>query len=249
MTIKILGCGPSSGVPSILGWGDCDPQDARNRRTRSSAIVEINQRVILIDASPDLYAQLIREGIKRVDAVILSHFHADHVAGLVDVFFLSRFLGVKVPVVSDTKTITYLRRAFGFAFDVPNFGFVPHIVAYGGQDILGIEMDFFPLVHGDVQTIGVRFGNVAYCIDVSDFTPRAQKVLHGVEKLILPGRSFSSTKAHMSIHDAIQWCEKLCVRQGYLTNLGSGIDYVEVSKILPSTVSLCVDGQMVNGVM
>lgn len=246
--LKILGCGASSGVPSLLGWGKCDPTNPKNRRTRSSALLEVNNRRFLIDASPDVYTQFRRENLENIDAIILSHMHLDHTSGLVDMFFLSRLLERKIPIFSDTRTITCLKKSFAFAFDGA-CGFVPHIISYGGQDVLGVILDFFPLEHGEVMSIGVRCGNIAYTIDAAAMTDRARKVLTGVEKLVLPGRSFVGSKAHMSIDTALQWCESLGVKEGFLTNMNNTIDYEAVSKIMPSGVSLCFDGMTIEGAL
>lgn len=245
--LKILGCGASSGVPTLMGWGDCNPQQPRNRRTRASALLEINNCKILIDASPDVYTQFSREEIRVIDAVVLSHFHADHTAGLVDIFFLSRLMGRKLPLFADTKTITYLKRAFAFAFEGDDKGFSPHVMAYGGQDILGVLVDFFPLEHGKVQSMGVRVGNLAYTIDVSAFTQKAECVLAGVEKIVVPARSFAGSHAHMGLSDALDVCARLSARECFLTNMSAGLDYDSVSAMLPHNVSLCFDGQVIQG--
>ena len=246
--LKILGCGSSAGVPTLVGWGQCDPTNPKNRRTRASALLEVNNYRFLIDASPDVYIQFRRENIQSIDAIILTHFHMDHTAGLVDLFFLSRLLERKIPLLADTKTITTLKKSLGFVFDYENQGFFPHVVAYGGQDVLGVMLEFFPLEHGDVQSVGVRCGNVAYTVDTSAPTKQAYKALAGVERLVVPGRSFSGSYAHMSIDRAVQWCKSLGVREGFLTNMGCGVDYDAVSQMVPAGVSLCFDGMVIEGV-
>jgi phosphoribosyl 1,2-cyclic phosphate phosphodiesterase len=261
MTLKftILGCGSSGGVPRpALGWGDCDPNNPKNRRRRTSLLVE--QRApqtegitrLLVDTSPDLREQLIDAGVDWLDGVLYTHEHADHTHGIDDL----RALFIKwrrlVDVYFDVHTATVLRARFGYCFQSPPGSEYPPILCEhflsAGQPVTvegkGGAITALPVLqaHGDMPSLGFRFGNVGYSCDLSDLPPASTAALTGLDVWIVDALRYRPHPSHFSLADALRWIERLKPQRAILTNLHADLDYDVLRKELPSNIEPAYDG-------
>lgn len=254
--VTLLGTGGSAGVPMLGGpdghgdWGACDPNEPRNRRTRSSAVIEHAGARLLIDASPDLRAQLLACGIARVDALLITHAHADHIAGLDDLRGLNRALGGPLPLFATAETLAELRRRFDYAFapwDGVNFIrpiLAPCVISPGDCfSAGGVPVRVFEQDHGFMTTLGVRVGRFAYCTDVVTLDETALAVLAGIEAWTVdcfqhaPGH-----RTHAWVGRVIEWATRLRVGRTVLTHMGHEMDWDELCRALPLGIEPGHDG-------
>ncbi len=249
--ITVLGCGPSPGVPLIgNNWGKCDPQNPKNRRTRSSILLETEGKKLLIDSSPDLRQQLLRENIDWIDAVLYTHEHADHCHGINDLFFLGRSRGKSIPVYADPGTLKELKKSFYYMFPAKeNEGayykpcLVPHEITGGEVTLFDkIVVQHFEQDHGFSKTYGFRFGEFAYSTDLTALPEHSWAALEGVTTWIVSALRLEPHETHAHLDLALSWIERLKPKQAFLTHLGTELDYDTISKQLPENVHLCYDG-------
>ncbi len=187
MKVTVLGCGASWGVPAIgPDWGRCDPADPRNRRRRCSVLVESRGAALLIDTSPDLREQLLDAGASRLDAVLLTHAHADHLHGIDDVRMVNRLIGKPIPLYANAATLAEAERRFGYALqpampDKPLYrpALVPHEIT-GPFTAAGLPVVPFAQDHGHMTTLGFRIGALGYSTDVTALDDAAFAALSGV---------------------------------------------------------------------
>ncbi len=259
MTLKftILGCGSSGGVPRpALGWGDCDPNDPKNRRRRTSLLVERHDQGgvtrVLVDTPPDLREQLIDAEVDRLDGVLYTHEHADHTHGVDDLrayFIKQRQL---IDVYFDAYTAQTMRDRFGYCFETPPGSEYPPILRAHtltpGQPIRvqgqGGAIAALPIrqEHGDIASFGFRFGNLAYSCDLSDIPPESVAALSALEVWIVDALRYRPHPSHFSLADALGWIERLKPRRAILTNLHADLDYQELRGKLPANVEPAFDG-------
>jgi phosphoribosyl 1,2-cyclic phosphate phosphodiesterase len=259
MTLRftILGCGSSGGVPRpALGWGVCDPNNPKNRRRRTSLLVERRGpdgvTRVLIDTSPDLREQLLDAEVDWVDAVLFTHEHADHTHGIDDLrgLFINR--RKRVPVYLDERTSQLMNARFGYCFASPPGSDYPPIVRENrlepGQ-ALTIEGQGGPITalpvlqeHGDIPSLGFRFERVAYSCDLSGLPANSAKALGGLDVWILDALRDKPHPSHLSVSEALAWIERLKPRRAILTNLHSELDYEELRGRLPPNVEPAFDG-------
>ena len=259
MTLKftILGCGSSGGVHRpALGWGDCDPHNPKNRRRRTSLLVERRDgdRVtrVLVDTSPDLREQMLDAEVDWLDAVVYTHEHADHTHGIDDLraFFLKRHR--RVDVYLDKATSASMRAKFGYCFASPPGSDYPPIVTEhrltAGSPITvqgeGGPLAALPFLqeHGDIASLGFRFGSVAYSADVSGVPEDSLALLGGLDVWIVDALRYRPHPSHFSLDDALRWIERLKPRRAILTNLHTDLDYEVLRGKLPVHVVPAFDG-------
>jgi len=259
MTLKftILGCGSSGGVPRpALGWGDCDPKNPKNRRRRTSLLVERpgpgGTTRVLVDTSPDLREQLLDADVDWLDAVFYSHEHADHTHGIDDLraFFLKR--RQRVDVYLDEPTSASLRVKFGYCFASPPGSDYPpilteHRLAAGAPVTIegeGGAIEILPFLqqHGDIPSLGFRFGGLAYSCDLSDIPPESFAALANLDVWVLDALRYRPHPSHLSLDEALAWVERLKPRRAVLTNLHSDLDYEVLRGKLPVHVVPAFDG-------
>ena len=262
MTLRftILGCGSSGGVPRpALGWGDCDPANPKNRRRRTSLLVERlgpgGVTRVLVDTSPDLREQLLDAGANSLDGVFYSHEHADHTHGIDDlrVFFISQRR--LVDVYLDADTAKSVRTRFEYCFESPPGSDYPPIVREhrfaAGQPIAvegkGGPIAGLPILqaHGDTPSFGFRFGRVAYSCDLSGLPPASAAALAGLDVCILDALRYRPHPSHFSVADALGWIERLKPGRAILTNLHADLDYEKLRRELPPGVEPAFDGMTV----
>ncbi|HVY35305.1 MAG TPA: MBL fold metallo-hydrolase [Caulobacteraceae bacterium] len=255
----VLGCGSSGGVPRADGnWGACDPTEPRNRRSRCSLLARRKssqgppyETTVLVDTSPDLRLQAVAAGVRRVDAVLFTHEHADQAHGIDDLraFFLSSRR--KTPCFMDARTRAVLGRRFSYIFqggsgyppicdvvDLPGLG-QPWTIQGPSGDIPVIAFD---QDHGDIRSVGYRFGDLAYSSDVVGLPPSAFEALKGVKVWIVDALRYAPHPTHASVDQALGWIDRVQPERAILTNLHVDLDYRELAARLPRGIEPAYDG-------
>ncbi|SCY82276.1 MBL fold metallo-hydrolase [Microvirga guangxiensis] len=262
MTFKltILGCGSSAGVPRVgVGWGACDPSNPKNRRRRCSVLVEqgsgTSTTAVLVDTTPDLRDQLLGADVRRLDGVLYTHEHADHTHGIDDLRPLVIAMRKRIPVYADRMTSELLQIRFGYCFKSPAGSSYPpildmrHLKAGTMTTISGpggpVEAMPFRLIHGDIDALGFRFGNVAYAPDVSLMPEGSLGYLEGLEVLVLDALRYTPHPTHFSITDALELIGKVKPKRAILTNLNTDLDYETLRRELPPQIEPAYDGLQV----
>jgi phosphoribosyl 1,2-cyclic phosphate phosphodiesterase len=249
LKIRILGCGTSSGVPRIGNdWGQCDPANPRNARTRSSVLISFNNYRILVDTSPDMRQQLLDAQISSVDAVIWTHDHADHCHGLDDLRQLSNIQRAPVLAYARQPVLDRLHRRFTYAFD-GNFGYPPLIEAQPLQDrqpmgkliVSAIEMP-----HGPVQASGLRFSaagkSIGYATDFSEFTEDMAVFFAGVDLFVIDALRRYPHPTHPHLAMTLAGLERCGVDRAVLVHMDNSMDYDDLFSELPDGVEPGFDG-------
>jgi phosphoribosyl 1,2-cyclic phosphate phosphodiesterase len=257
LRFTILGCGSSGGVPRpALGWGDCDPKNPKNRRRRTSLLVERRTGYgvtrVLVDTSPDLREQLLDAEVDWLDGVLFTHEHADHTHGIDDLRGLFIHRRKRVPVYLDDHTSEVMRARFGYCFASPPGSDYPPIVREHRivpAQPMTIEGEGGPLTalpilqdHGDIASLGFRFGPVAYSCDLKTLPPAGAEALGGLDVWIVDALRYKPHPSHFSVDEALDWIERLRPRRAILTNLHTDLDYDELRSRLPAHVEPAFDG-------
>lgn len=255
MRVTILGCGTSAGVPRPGGkdgngeWGAANPDDVRNRRRRSSILVQDKGKTILVDTSPDVRSQLLDAKVEKVDAVLWTHEHADQVHGIDDLRPYAIRQG-RVESWSDERTFGVLRRRFAYCFEAEGDGFYnpiyQHNIINGPFTAAGIDVVPFVQDHGSIPSVGFRFGPIAYANDVVELPEAAFEVLKGVEVLIVDAMRYRPHPTHAHLERALQWIDRLKPARAFLTNMHVDMDYAAVDRETPAHVHPCFDGLQVD---
>ena len=261
LSVTILGCGSSGGVPRPgAGWGVCDPSNPKNRRRRCSILVESTDARgttrLIVDTSPDLREQLIDAKVGHIDAVLISHDHADHTHGIDDMRALVIHMRRKVPVHADAHTAATLMQRFGYIFETPPGGSYPPILdmvpmrAGLPLAIQGagppIEVLPFAVEHGrGYEALGFRFGDLVYLPDVSRIPPEAWTVMTGADILILDCLRETPHPTHFHLAQSLATIAELKPRRAILTNLHNDLDFAQLSKRLPPGIEAAFDGMVV----
>lgn len=257
MKVTILGCGGSGGVPLADGtpggnWGVCDPGNPKNRRRRVSILVQSGDTAVLVDASPDLRAQLLDAQVSRLDAVLFTHVHADHCHGLDELRSLMRAGGAPIDAYMDAQTHRVLTLRFDYAFGSSRdpgslYGaiFDDHIV-HGPIDIGAIRAVPFTQGHGPETTLGFRFGPVAYSTDAVSLDEAAFETLRGVDVWIVDCLRDAPHPTHSHVAQTLQWIERLEPKRAILTHMNHQIDYEDLRRRCPAGVEPAYDGMIID---
>jgi phosphoribosyl 1,2-cyclic phosphate phosphodiesterase len=250
----LLGTGTSVGVPAIgCGCDVCRSLNPRNRRTRASAIVGLPGGNLLIDTSPDLRQQLLREQIGIVHAVLYTHEHADHVFGLDDLRLMQFHLGGPVPLYCEEKVEERIRKSYDYAFAPPadlHAGAVPQLafrrIGLEPFDVLGGHVTPIRLKHGPrFDVLGFRFGDIAYCTDVNAIADESMKLLTGLDVLILDALRPKGHATHFGLDEAIEVARALAPQHTYFTHMSHELEHDATNKALPPGMALAYDGQRI----
>jgi phosphoribosyl 1,2-cyclic phosphate phosphodiesterase len=261
MRFTILGCGSSMGVPRVgLGWGACDPNNPKNRRRRCSLLVEktaSNGGVtrLLVDTTPDLRDQLLDAGVEKLDGVLYTHEHADHTHGIDDL----RALFVKnrrpVEVYCDDVTSRRLHASFGYCFATPPGSQYPptlrehRLIAGQAVEITGEggAISVLPLLqeHGDIASLGFRFGSLAYSADIKALPPETLPLMAGLDVWVVDALRQSPHPSHMNLAESLDWIARVGAKRAVLTNLHSDLDYETLRAQLPPAVEPAFDGMQI----
>ncbi len=251
MRVTILGCGTSAGVPRPGGkggkgeWGAANPTDRRNRRRRCSILVQDQGKTILVDTSPDVRTQLLDAEVERVDAVIWTHHHADQVHGIDDLRPYALRQG-EIEAWLDRPTYEVLNRRFGYCFGTEKEGFYAPIyrtnLIEGPFQAGGLDVVPFEQSHGNVGSLGFRFGSIGYANDVVELPEEAFRSLAGVKVLIVDAMRYRPHPTHAHLERALEWIERIRPERAFLTNLHVDMDYAELDRQTPAHVQPCYDG-------
>ena len=253
MRVTFLGTGTSHGVPTIgCACAVCRSADPRDRRFRTSVYLEMNDGLrVLVDATPDLRSQALRFDVCRVDAMILTHAHADHVMGLDDVRSFNELNGHAMPIYGLASSLAAVTRMFAYAFDedASRGGGVPALRLYpiGGPFCLG-RQEVLPVLlpHGPWTVLGFRMGAFAYLTDCNGLPDEAQERLAGVEDLVIDALRHRPHPTHFTVAQAIATSRRIGARRTWLTHIAHDLGHAETTAALPAGVALAHDGLVVD---
>ncbi|THD43710.1 MAG: MBL fold metallo-hydrolase [Bradyrhizobium sp.] len=262
LTLTILGCGSSGGVPRVAqGWGACDPRNPRNARRRCSLLVEREsgqgRTTALVDTSPDLRAQLIDAEVSRLDGVLITHEHADHTHGIDDLRPIYMAMRRRLDIHVDEPTSRALRAKFAYVFETPpGSGYPPMATEKRltpGEPIViegpggPLRATGFAVEHGESAALGFRFGDVAYTPDLNGVPAQSQRWLEGLDLWIVDALRYAPHPSHWSLDETLAWIEKLKPRRAVLTNLHTDLDYETLRRRLPEGIEPAYDGMRLEG--
>ena len=271
LRVTVLGSGTSHGVPAIgCDCAVCHSSDPRDRRTRPSILIEIQEppadrsggadethavpeafaaavRSILVDTSTDLRMQALRHDVRRVDAILFTHSHADHVFGLDDVRRYNQIQKTAIPCYADAETVANLRQMFAYVFEPPRQqgGGIPQLSLFriAGPWILGgVEIVPVPLFHGRLPVLGFRIGSFAYLTDCNRIPEESWPLLHNVRTVIIDALRHRPHSTHFSVGEAIDVVARLGAERAYFTHICHDLPHAETCAQLPAGVELAYDG-------
>jgi phosphoribosyl 1,2-cyclic phosphate phosphodiesterase len=257
LTLTILGCGSSAGVPRpALGWGKCDPNNPKNRRRRCSLLAERisgnGTTRIVIDTSPDLREQLIDANVDHIDAVFLTHEHADQTHGIDDLRSVVLHQRRRIPVYFNQSTAKDIMARFSYCFVAPEGSDYPPILnrhsieAGESRTIEGkggsVTVSAFQVRHGHIPALGYRVGYAAYTPDLNDIPEESWSALENLELWIVDALRYAGHPSHFSVNDALSWIERFKPKRAIITNMHSDLDYEVLRQSLPAGVIPAYDG-------
>ena len=247
-TLTVLGSGTSMGVPTIgCSCAVCHSDDPRDRRTRPSVMIEYAGKVVLIDTTPDFHAQAIREQIQRVDAVLYTHTHADHILGLDDLRPLSYYHKPnKLPLYARPEAVEILRNMFRYIFDADyKFGGLAQVELKnldGPFELFGVRVQPVPVIHGDAEICGFRLGSMAYLTDFSEVPEASYPQLQGLDVLFLDALRHMPHPTHSTVENSLKVAARCQAKRVFFTHICHDLPHEETNKTLPENVRLSFDG-------
>ncbi len=260
MRTIILGSGGSTGVPGVgLGWGKCDPDNPKNRRSRPSILIEDDHTRILVDTSPDLREQLLRSDIRHLDAILMTHAHADHLHGIDDIRGVNRAMGAPIDLYADQHTLERIKQRFGYVLeplenlpeDTKPFYYKPVLTPHMIEPEMSFQIGSIPIQvmdqnHGRMNSLGFRYGDMAYNTDVKKLPDSAFETLSGVKTWIVGAPvTHPNHPTHVHLDGALEWIERVGPERAIITHLGLDIDFETIQKDLPDRVELAYDGMVI----
>lgn len=247
MNITFLGTGTSHGVPMIgCDCPVCASSDPHNTRTRSSVLVETGGPHILIDTTPELRIQALRENIRRIDAVLFTHAHADHIFGLDDVRRFNDMSGREMPCYGMPETLATIRRAFNYVFIPTQIGGgKPQLKlteVRGPFSVHGIDVTPIPVLHGRMPVYGYRIGGFGYLTDVSFIPEPSLRLLEGLETLVLGVLRHTPHETHFSVGQALEVIDSVRPKRAFFTHIAHRLEHEATNASLPPNVRMAYDG-------
>lgn len=247
MKLTFLGTGTSTGVPMLACHCPvCESTDPHDKRTRTSALLEFDGRVLVIDTTPDFRAQALREKIERLDAVVFTHDHVDHVMGLDDVRAFCFRQGGAIPIYADAHTMESIRRIYRYIFDanypyggIPKLD--PHLIE-GPIDLWGEHLIPIPALHGNLPILGFRLSRAAYVTDFSSIPESSLELLEGLDVLVLDALRHEPHPTHSSIKQSLALVKRLKPARAFFTHIAHELGHKKTNTALPPGVSLAYDG-------
>lgn len=248
MRVTFLGTGTSVGVPSVgCECATCLSDDPRDKRLRTSVLIEHRDQNILIDASTDFRQQALRLGLKHIAAVLFTHSHADHCFGLDDTRPIM-FRDGAIPVFASEITWQGLRRIYSYVFEPAGYPGVPRIIPHhieGDFDLLGLHVEPLTVIHGQLPVTAFRIGGFAYVTDCNVIPEETRVRLMGLELLVIDALRFKKHPTHMTLDQSLEYIERLKPRRALLTHISHDIKHADTSEHLPENVEIAYDGLVV----
>ena len=245
--LTVLGSGTSMGVPTIgCTCAVCHSSDPLDRRTRPSVLVEYSDKFVLIDTTPDFREQAIREKITRIDAVLYTHTHADHILGLDDLRPLSYHRSGKIPLYARPEAAEFIRNMFRYIFDADyKFGGLAQVELKpvdSAFELFGAHVQPIPVIHGDTEIYGFRLGSMAYLTDFSSVPESSLATLHGLDVLFLDALRYKPHPTHSTVEQSLKIAERVGARRVFFTHICHDLPHQETNAQLPAHVRLAHDG-------
>jgi len=247
MRLTFLGSGTSTGVPTLACHCKvCTSTDPHDKRTRPSVLLEFDGRAVVIDTTPDFRTQALREGLERLDAILFTHAHADHILGLDDVRIYNFRQRKAIPIYADASCLGDLRRIFLYIFE-GNYPYGnlakldPHVID-GPFEVFGQNIVPVPVLHGHTTILGFRFNHTAYLTDVSAIPDSSLPLLEGLDVLILDTLRHKPHPTHLTVEQALAVIDRLGPRRAFLTHIAHELGHEETNALLPPHVRLAYDG-------
>lgn len=246
--ITVLGSGTSSGVPAIgCSCEVCRSTDPRDKRLRPSILLRYAGRSVVVDTSPDFRAQVLRANLERLDAVLYTHSHADHVLGLDDIRPFNFRQKTPTPIYGSAETLEVIQRIFRYAFDEgPTQSSVPKLdlrtLDGSPFDLFGLEFTPIRLCHGNGTVLGFRFGRAAYLTDHSDIPEESRAKLRGLDVLFLDALRHRPHPTHSTVEQALRWVEEFKPKRAFFTHMCHDLSHEKTEAALPEHVRLAYDG-------
>ncbi len=246
LKITVLGSGTSVGVPTIgCHCAVCTSTDPRDNRMRPSILVTYEGRNILIDTTPDFRTQALRAKIDRLDAVVFTHSHADHMMGLDDVRPFNFRQNGRIPIYGSPETLADVRRIFPYIFDGVHSSSVPQLdtcTIDGPFDVFGLEFLPVPILHGRQTVLGFRFGDAAYLTDHSDIPEPSMEKLRSLDVLFLDALRHKPHPTHSTVERSTETVGQLAPRRAFFTHICHDLGHAETESLLPPHIRLAYDG-------
>jgi phosphoribosyl 1,2-cyclic phosphate phosphodiesterase len=247
MTLTFLGSGTSTGVPILVcACAVCTSTDPHDKRLRPSVLLEFNDRAVVIDTTPDFRAQALRENMRRLDAVLYTHGHADHIMGLDDtrVFYFRQ--QVPIPLYADQRCMDTLRRTFSYIFDgnyeYGGVGKIDARIIDGPIELWGLTVTPIPVLHGKLPIYGFRFRDTAYITDVSQIPASSLSLLENLDTLIIDGLRPEPHPTHFSLAQSLAAVEQIKPKRAFFTHIAHELGHAATNATLPPHVKLAYDG-------
>jgi phosphoribosyl 1,2-cyclic phosphate phosphodiesterase len=251
--VTILGCGGAGGVPTLSsGFGRCNPENPKNIRRRASILVSDGHTTVLVDAGPDVRAQLIDADCRHLDAVLFTHGHADHTHGIDDLREVNRAMRAPIDIYADAETLQMLETRFGYAFEGLKPGeqyFKPWLIPHDVGEIMNdvfmlktIHVRAFRQDHGFSSTLGFRIGDVVYSTDVVNLPDAAKDIIRGAQLWIVDAFTDVPHATHAHLEKTLGWIDELKPKRAVITHMGPNLDYDEVNFKCPVGVTAAFDG-------
>jgi phosphoribosyl 1,2-cyclic phosphate phosphodiesterase len=248
MQLTMLGVGSSAGTPVVgCSCATCNSDNPRNKRTRCSSMITLDSgENILIDTGPDLRYQSLREDIKRVDAVLYTHTHADHLHGIDDLRAFCQIQRKQIPLYAKEDAVEHIKQKFGYVLREPSdFWDLPVLRVEAVQapfELFGVKITPIPVFHGRSQILGFRIGNFAYMTDVSEISESSFALLENLDVVLLDCLRETAHPTHINIEQSLAYIGRIKAKQSYMIHMTHELEYASLSKKLPKDVFVGFDG-------